>query len=220
SAREGHLVVDDQDFAVGSVVRLPHLPPGYGSEPGHLHSGFRHLVDQTVSHLRRTDGIQEDSDLHPRPGPFGQGIRHLAGDVARPVDEGDEVDPMSCQANGSQHGRKYLHTVAQPAHGVPLEKMDTDKGLQCPAEAVRAAQPNSIPCANGRSSPQLMVVVWRRMYAFQASDPASLPPPVSFSPPKAPPISAPEVPMFTLAIPQSEPVADRNRSPFLSDWVK
>jgi hypothetical protein len=48
------------------------------------------------------------------------------------------------------------------------------------------------------------------MYAFQASLPLSLPPPVSFSPPKAPPISAPEVPIFTLAIPQSDPDAERN----------
>src|SRR5688572_7959851 len=73
-------------------------------------------------------------------------------------------------------------------------------------------QPNSMPWARGRSSPQLIVVVWRRMYAFQASDPASLPPPVSFSPPKAPPISAPDIPILTLAIPQSLPAADRNCS--------
>ena len=57
-----------------------------------------------------------------------------------------------------------------------------------------------------------MVVVWRRMYACHASDPASRPPPVSFSPPNAPPISAPEVPMLTLAMPQSLPEADRNAS--------
>ena len=50
------------------------------------------------------------------------------------------------------------------------------------------------------------------MYTFQASEPDSLPPPVSFSPPKAPPISAPEVPIFTLAIPQSEPFTDKNNS--------
>src|SRR6185436_9563636 len=37
-------------------------------------------------------------------------------------------------------------------------------------------------------------------------------PPVSFSPPNAPPISAPLGPMLTLAMPQSEPAADRNRS--------
>jgi len=48
------------------------------------------------------------------------------------------------------------------------------------------------------------------MYARQASEPDSRPPPVSFSPPNAPPISAPEVPMLTLEMPQSEPVADRN----------
>jgi hypothetical protein len=61
-----------------------------------------------------------------------------------------------------------------------------------------------------------MVVVWRRIYAFHESLPASRPPPVSFSPPKAPPISAPEVPMLTLAIPQSDPRWDRNVSALLS----
>lgn len=43
------------------------------------------------------------------------------------------------------------------------------------------------------------------IYYFQESEPDSRPPPVSFSPPKAPPISAPEVPILTLTIPQSEP---------------
>src|SRR5215213_8477008 len=57
-----------------------------------------------------------------------------------------------------------------------------------------------------------MVLVWRRMYARQLSEPLSRPPPVSFSPPNAPPISAPDGPMLTLAIPQSEPRAETNRS--------
>ena len=52
-----------------------------------------------------------------------------------------------------------------------------------------------------------MVLVARRMYAFHASLPDSRPPPVSFSPPNAPPISAPLVPMLILAIPQSLPAA-------------
>ena len=43
------------------------------------------------------------------------------------------------------------------------------------------------------------------MYCCHELLPLSLPPPVSFSPPKAPPISAPFVGMFTLTIPQSEP---------------
>ena len=78
---------------------------------------------------------------------------------------------------------------------------------------------NSIPWERGRSPPQLMVVVWRRMYAFHESDPASRPPPVVFSPPKAPPISAPEVPMLTLAIPQSEPKWERKVSACRIDSV-
>jgi hypothetical protein len=49
------------------------------------------------------------------------------------------------------------------------------------------------------------------MYAFHASSPIRRPP-VSFSPPNAPPISAPDGPMLTLAMPQSDPLADRNVS--------
>lgn len=52
---------------------------------------------------------------------------------------------------------------------------------------------------------QLSYQVERLMYCFHESLPASRPPPVAFSPPKAPPISAPFVGMFTLTIPQSLP---------------
>src|SRR5579859_5058040 len=75
---------------------------------------------------------------------------------------------------------------------------------------------NLIPWARGSESDQFSVLVWRRMYCFQASEPDSRPPPVSFSPPKAPPISAPEVPMLTLAMPQSLPIADRKYSAFFT----
>ncbi|CAN7988653.1 unnamed protein product [Ixodes pacificus] len=58
-----------------------------------------------------------------------------------------------------------------------------------------------------------MVQVERRMYCFHESLPDSRPPPVvlvtpppTFSPPKAPPISAPLVGMLTLTIPQSDPL--------------
>lgn len=43
------------------------------------------------------------------------------------------------------------------------------------------------------------------MYCFHESEPDSRPPPVAFSPPKAPPISAPDVGIFTFTIPQSLP---------------
>lgn len=48
--------------------------------------------------------------------------------------------------------------------------------------------------------------VERFIYCFHASDPDSLPPPVAFSPPNAPPISAPLVPILTFTRPQSEPL--------------
>ena len=65
-----------------------------------------------------------------------------------------------------------------------------------------------------------MVLVCLLMYCFHESEPDSLPLPVSFSPPNAPPISAPEVPPFTLAKPQSEPSSDRNFSASLIFKVK
>ncbi len=40
----------------------------------------------------------------------------------------------------------------------------------------------------------------RLIYCFHESEPDSLPPPVCFSPPKAPPISAPLVGMLTLTL--------------------
>src|SRR5690606_38058253 len=48
------------------------------------------------------------------------------------------------------------------------------------------------PGAGGSSREKFRVLGARRMRARQASEPDSRPPPVSFSPPKAPPISAPE----------------------------
>lgn len=52
----------------------------------------------------------------------------------------------------------------------------------------------------------LLYQVERLIYCFQESLPASRPPPVAFSPPNAPPISAPLVGILTLTIPQSLPV--------------
>jgi hypothetical protein len=90
-----------------------------------------------------------------------------------------------------------------------------------------------------------MVHVLLLMYCFQASLPLSLPPPVSFSPPKAPPISAPlgpkwkdkkilecisvnhynilrikryarDLPILTLTIPQSLPFGPVHLNAFLT----
>jgi hypothetical protein len=58
------------------------------------------------------------------------------------------------------------------------------------------------------------------MYAFHESLPLSRPPPVDFSPPKAPPISAPLGPMLTLAMPQSLPSGAQNRSASRTSVVK
>lgn len=62
--------------------------------------------------------------------------------------------------------------------------------------------------------PKLIVHVERLIYCFQLSDPDSRPPPVYFYPPKAPPISAPDGPIFTFTIPQSDPVGPTHLNAF------
>lgn len=63
-----------------------------------------------------------------------------------------------------------------------------------------------MPWASVNTSLLLIVIVDRRIYCFHESEPDSLPPPVCFSPPKAPPISAPLVGILTFTIPQSDPL--------------
>lgn len=63
---------------------------------------------------------------------------------------------------------------------------------------------SKVYCATNRRD-RLFYLVCLRMYCCHEVLPDSLPPPVSFSPPKAPPISAPFVGIFTLTIPQSDP---------------
>ena len=76
------------------------------------------------------------------------------------------------------------------------------------------------PWANGILLPKFIVQVDLRIYCFHESEPFYLPPPVSFYPPNAPPISAPAVPMLACTIPQSEPWGPTHRRSELTFCVK
>ena len=78
----------------------------------------------------------------------------------------------------------------------------------------------SMPWDNGNLFEKFVVTVARLMYAFQASEPDSRPPPVSFSPPNAAPISAPLRHIFTFTIPQSEPLGPINFSASIRSRLK
>src|SRR5437773_11114760 len=106
---------------------------------------------------------------------------------------------------------------AQPTRKSAIQQVGN---LRYDAVALPSSAPNWIPCANGNSVEKLIVFVCRRIYIFQESLPLSRPPPVSFSPPNAPPISAPLVPVFTLAMPQSLPAAHKNFSASRMSFVK
>lgn len=58
------------------------------------------------------------------------------------------------------------------------------------------------------------------IYCFHESEPDYLPPPVYFSPPNAPPIYAPDGPIFTFTIPQSEPSGPTHLKALPMSWVK
>src|SRR5256885_3186326 len=159
----------------------------------------------------------------PEPHRGGRRTGYLGGEPrararARRAYGSERAGPWA----GTRHGARYRGPVRLPARDRRLPARWRTY-LAAAAGTLRAraycATLNSIPCASGSSRLQFTVAVWRRMYAFQASEPDSRPPPVSFSPPKAPPISAPEVPRLTLAIPQSLPAADRNASAFCSRSV-
>src|SRR5439155_8859199 len=130
-----------------------------------------------------------------------RGVRDLV-DVARPQPIEQRVRRRRRRRDPGEHGRcgGAGATSGVRGHGAP------------PSSTSKRT-----PCASGRSSEKLIVQVCRRIYAFHESLPASRPPPVSFSPPNAPPISAPDVPTLTLAMPQSLPAAARKRSALLSD---
>src|SRR5438876_130611 len=94
-----------------------------------------------------------------------------------------------------------------------------ESGSDCWKQYMRR-QTNTINFSSELPLEKLIVFVCRRMYCFQQSLPLSRPPPVCFSPPNAPPISAPLVPVFTFAIPQSLPAALMNLSASRASFVK
>ena len=75
------------------------------------------------------------------------------------------------------------------------------------------------PWASGIFEPKFNVQVDLLIYCFQLSEPDYLPPPVYFYPPNAPPIYAPEGPILTLTIPQSEPCGPTHLNALDMFWV-
>jgi len=72
---------------------------------------------------------------------------------------------------------------------------------------------NCIPCASGKLVRVVDGVCGSAHVLLPGVAADSRPPPVSFSPPNAPPISAPLVPMLTLTIPQSSRRRSRSARP-------
>src|SRR5690348_10023373 len=178
----------------------------------------RSVVDQHIDAAKR------------RSGGFNVGADRLRIAEIAALCMGDRTECSHCIARFFQRsrttradGHRGARTRERQRHGAPDAATAAGDDHAVAGEVEwhrRAHRSNLIPCASGNESDQLIVLVCRRMYTFHASEPDSRPPPVSFSPPNAPPISAPEVPMLTLAMPQSEPAAERKRSDDFTLLVK
>ena len=115
------------------------------------------------------------------------------------------------------------------SHEAPGQKRGFDLWRRSTAEAARARATSKSECSrcsrdvvgNTAMGSHVEPVPWPvASRASSARCSCAFPPPVSFSPPNAPPISAPLVPMLTLAMPQSEPAGEQNSSASRTSLVK
>ena len=82
----------------------------------HLHPGLLHQVEQVLLHLQAAHPVQQHIHAYASLRALGQQFRHLAADIAGPVDVGFEIDGLLCGSNGLQHGREDFRTILQISH--------------------------------------------------------------------------------------------------------
>ena len=189
---------------VGPHRREPVLGPAGGADDG----------VQPVRHAERdvAGGGVRHREVHDHR---GTGVHHGLRVVVL-VDAGDQLEVVGGLDRGAGGG---AHPSGGAHHGDPgalhassVHDHEPTGGSDLEPDALRERQLAGV--VDRRGGPAHV-----RLPRVASRD--SRPPPVSFSPPKAPPISAPEVPMLTLAMPQSEPAAARNALGLAPGrWVK
>ncbi len=116
ATREGYLPVHNQQLAVRAVVHACEVVPVQRAVAVHLDARLLHQVEQILFHFQAADPVQQHVHAHAGPGAFGQQFRHLAADIAGPVDIGFEVDGVPGSADRRQHGGEDFGTVLQITH--------------------------------------------------------------------------------------------------------
>ena len=114
---EPHGCVAHEDLAVGAVIHVADLGDAVAdrTEPSHVATHARHLLDQFRRQLACPDGIEQHPDPTASTGGSRQGVGESSSDVTAPVDEGDEVDVRLRCVDGFQHRREDLVTVSEDA---------------------------------------------------------------------------------------------------------
>ncbi|MNR03430.1 hypothetical protein D3C85_1193210 [compost metagenome] len=86
AAGEADPAVDDQELPVGTVVELAKRVPVHRVIALQGNAGVRHDVQHGVVHLLASHPVQQDMHLHAGLRAFGQRLRELPANLARPVD--------------------------------------------------------------------------------------------------------------------------------------
>lgn len=121
AAGEAHLAVDNEHFAVRTIVHARQGVPGRLVKLAHLDPGRLHSSEMRWVHLVAADPVEQDVHFDAGAGPFGQSIGELFADCIRPVDVALEGDALLRVANGGEHGRENSVTIQQGFKTVALQ---------------------------------------------------------------------------------------------------
>ena len=94
AADETDDVVDDEDLAVGAMVGLAQLLAFDGPKPLHPRTSVLHRLHEFVADAAGAQAVEQDANGDPAFGGLAERLGESSADVARPVDEGEEVDGL------------------------------------------------------------------------------------------------------------------------------
>ena len=135
-AGKANPAVDDQHPAVAAVRHPAQQVRLRRAEADDVGAALAQLADQTGSHLRGADGIEQHPAGDPGPRPLEHRLGDLVGDLAAPVDVGLEVDRLLGAADRLEDRGEDLLSVEQHLHPVAVARLLSGQGLGRAQEVV------------------------------------------------------------------------------------
>ena len=128
AAGEAGAPVDDEDLAVGAVVKMGEVIPAGRVVAQDDAAGVAQFVDERLVHAHGAGPVEEDEHFHAGAGALREGVGEFLADVARPVDVGLEGDGLAGGADGREHRGEDGVAVAQFGDGVAAEERRAEEG--------------------------------------------------------------------------------------------